>query len=76
MTDQRWPFPMSMVLLAVGAVLLPDPIAATLIYLLSGLGMWTLGQHLRLHPWCPYCRWGGGGEKQAPVMGPLPSPGR
>jgi hypothetical protein len=38
------------------------------------LVMWASHRHNRLRPWCPYCRWDGGGDAEiAPAPDPSPA---
>lgn len=55
----------------------PKPYGSMLLFVTFTLPMavfsWGAYRHNRLHPWCPYCDWRGGGDKET-VVAPGPAP--
>lgn len=77
LADKVWRVPASLVLLAVVTLPLPKTMGGTLQLAGLGVALWIADQHLRLRPWCPYCRWGDGGDEETtPVSSPAPSTSR
>ena len=47
------------------------------VFLLAiGVFAWSDARHRKLYPWCPYCRWDGGGDHEASPDVPAPAVSR